>query len=323
MAAAEASHPRLHPQRLGQRLLARPKEQKVRVLVARAPLEVEHRDRPAARRDLRRIARRGVHLRRISARCAVPGKKRTVDDVPTTMHSSAAATSASMVSRYSGRSPNHTTPGRASAPHRAQRGSSSGAMRGAPTSSASVPASAAHTGDDESKTVCAQPRAVQVTSKSRPCISRSAGVAATAACSADGSEGSTPSSARALSPSTFCVTSVNVVPGARRAGTLNCASARCAAFGWALRALRRCQPRPPPGGEGRVRLAAHVVELPDRRRVRGERARRREAHGVVLAPHPAGAAERRDACAMWAIRRAQGTGQADRRRRRGPRRRSR
>jgi hypothetical protein len=68
-------------------------------------------------------------------------------------------------------------------------------MRGAPTSSASVPASAAHTGEDGSKTLCAQPRAVQVTSKSRPCISRSASAS-------DGSEARTPASARALSPST-------------------------------------------------------------------------------------------------------------------------
>ena len=114
--------------RAGERLLARPEEEEVRGLVALAAVDVKHGDGPAVRFHLARERRRRVHLpidvNHPRQGSPLPGSL-TSADVPTTKHMSARSTSASISGIWCGISVNHTTAGRARAPHFVQRASAS------------------------------------------------------------------------------------------------------------------------------------------------------------------------------------------------------
>lgn len=126
----------------------------------------------------------------------------TVDDVPTTKHKSARRTSMSISSICRGTSPNHTTPGLASAPQREHRGNFSAGMFGSIFVSSSVPASAGQMGDDWLDSWCPHGSDEHCISIRRPCISRRRGCLGASAesyvvCAM------TSSSARLERPSTF------------------------------------------------------------------------------------------------------------------------
>lgn len=192
-------------------------------------------------------------------------------------------------------SPNHTTPGLASAPHFEQRGSSLSGMSGSnsccpASTSFSVPASAGQMGESEFIFTCSQAGSVHNTLNSLPCISIMDGLSTSASGGAlilfrD----------RRLRPSTFCVMSVNVERGAissRIAGIENLARAKCAALGCAARALYltikikiNAVMKQPLKVQVHAHFAAIVIELPHSRRVSFERLGSGKTHGIILAPH--------------------------------------